>query len=94
MRLMLKILLSRLLGTFLAADTSIPVYKVNKSIWFLLVKITKAVSVIIENNNRMSVTSDNDYILAMLLGSSRNNRLEMTWFSVTTTFGTSANPEG
>ena len=37
------------------------------------------------NNNQLSVTNDYDCILAMLLGSSRNGRLEMTQFSVTTT---------
>ena len=40
------------------------------------------------NNNQLSVTSDYDSILAMLLGSSRNGRLEVTPFSVPTTFGT------
>ena len=36
-------------------------------------------------NNRLSVTSDYDCILVMLIGSSRNGRLEVTPFSVSTT---------
>ena len=40
------------------------------------------------NNNRLSVTNDYDCILAMLLRSSQNGRLEMTQFSVPTTSGT------
>ena len=39
-------------------------------------------------NNRLSVTSDCDCILAMLLGSSRNGRLEVNAFSVPSTSGT------
>ena len=38
--------------------------------------------------HRVSVTNDYDYILAMLLGSSRNGRLEVTQFSVPITSGT------
>ena len=37
------------------------------------------------NTNRLPVTSDYDCILAMLLRSSRNGRLEVTRFSVSTT---------
>ena len=40
------------------------------------------------NNNRMSVTNDYDCILAMLLGSSSNGRLEVTQFSIPATSGT------
>ena len=40
------------------------------------------------NNNQLPVTSDYGCILAMLLGSSRNGRLEMTQLSVPTTSGT------
>ena len=41
------------------------------------------------NTNRLSCcTSDYDCILAMLLGSTRNGRLEVTRFSVPTTSGT------
>ena len=40
------------------------------------------------NNNRLTVTSNYDFTLAMLLGSSRNGRLEVTRLSVPTTFGT------
>ena len=40
------------------------------------------------NNNRLSVTSDYDCILAMQLRLSRNDRLEVTPFSVPTTSGT------
>ena len=36
-------------------------------------------------NNQLSVTNDYDCILAMLLGSSRNGRSEVTQFSVPTT---------
>ena len=44
--------------------------------------------------NRLSVTVDYDCILAMLLGSSRNGRLEVTQFSVPTTSGNcQCNPE-
>ena len=38
-------------------------------------------------NNWLSVTNDYDCISAMLLGSSRNGRLEVTPFSVPTTSG-------
>ena len=43
-----------------------------------------------------SVTSDYDRILTMLLGSSRNGRLDVTLFSIPTTSGTACqcNPEG
>ena len=40
------------------------------------------------NNNPLSVTNHNDCILAMLLVSSRNGRLEVTQFSVPTPCGT------
>ena len=40
------------------------------------------------NNYRLSVTSDYDCILAMLPGSKKNGRLEVTPFSVSTTSGT------
>ena len=39
-------------------------------------------------SNQLSVTNDYHYILVMLLGSSRNGRLEVTQFSVPTTSGT------
>ena len=39
-------------------------------------------------NNVISVTSGGECILAILLGSSKNDRLEMTLFSVPTTYGT------
>ena len=39
-------------------------------------------------NNRLSVTNDYDCILLMLLESSKNGRLEVTQFSVSTTSGT------
>ena len=40
------------------------------------------------NNNRLLVTSDYDCILAMLLGSSKNGRIEVNQFSALTTSGT------
>ena len=43
---------------------------------------------LIINNNRLSVNSDYDCILVMLLGASRNGRLEVTRFSVPSIFAT------
>ena len=42
------------------------------------------------SNNQLSVTSDYNCILTMLIGSSRNGRLEVTQFSVFTSFGTAS----
>ena len=47
-----------------------------------------------DNNSPLSVTSDYDCILAMLLGSSRNGRLEVTRFSTYHFWNCQCNPEG
>ena len=53
-----------------------------------------AMFVVTCNNNWLLVTNDYDCILAMLLGSNKNGRLEVTQFSVPTTSGTVSVSEG
>ena len=60
-------------------------FRVELSISKLCLKLLQYNDIIALKYKWQSVTGDSDCILAMLIGSSRNGRLEVTQFSVSTT---------
>ena len=62
--------------------------KSHKTLTYVYVAMTSNQTSCLKLIYRLSVSNDYDCILAMLLGSSKNGRLEVTRFSVLTTFGT------